>query len=198
MMILPSFFLTTGACSSNNAHKGADNSVSVPDPSPKPGGGRSLVVYFSCTNTTKRIAQQIAEVTGGTLHRILPEVGYTAGDLNYNDPSSRANREQNDPSSRPAISSGSVGADDYDVIFLGYPIWWGKAPKIILTFLEGQDLSGKIVIPFCTSGSSGLGSSDADLHGSAPRAAWKAGRRFSAGAAKDDIEKWIEGMDLEF
>lgn len=157
---------------------------------------KSLVVYFSCTNTTKGIAVQIAGIMNGETYRIIPETPYTSDDLDYNTPSSRANREQNDPSSRPAIS-GKIGKmEDYDVIFIGYPIWWGKAPQIIVTFLESYDLSGKTIIPFCTSGSSGLGTSDKDLHKSAPKAQWKAGRRFGANTAKKELANWIESLSI--
>ena len=118
--------------------------------------------------------------------------------MNYNNSSSRANREQNDPSARPAIKGKCENLADYDVVFLGYPIWWGKAPKVIFTFLESHDLAGKTVVPFCTSHSSGIGSSDTDLHRLAAGAEWKQGRRFGGSESKETIEKWIESMDLNF
>lgn len=118
--------------------------------------------------------------------------------MNYNNSSSRANREQNDPSARPAIKGKCENLADYDVVFLGYPIWWGKAPKVIFTFLESHDLAGKTIVPFCTSHSSGIGSSDTDLHHLATGAEWKQGRRFSGNESIETIEKWIESMDLNF
>lgn len=168
-----------------------------PEPDPNPGKGNVLVAYFSCTNTTKGVADKIADITGGTLFRIEPEVAYTSSDLDYNT-DCRANREQNDPSARPAIKGKCEDIGKYDIIFLGYPIWWGAAPKVIYTFLEGHNLNGKTIIPFCTSHSSGIGSSDTNLHGLASGAYWKQGRRFSGGESKESIEKWIESMELNF
>ncbi len=156
-----------------------------------------LIAYFSCTDTTRGIAEAIADITGGLLFRINPEVPYTAADLNYNS-DCRANREQNTPLSRPAIENMPGNLDCYDVIFLGYPIWWGEAPRIISTFLEHGDFSGKTIIPFCTSHSSGMGNSDRNLHPLANEAAWKSGKRFGGGTPKTDIEKWIAGFDIEF
>lgn len=170
----------------------------TPDPTPTPECGNALVAYFSCTNTTKGIADKIVEITGADTYRIIPETPYTDADLNYNNSSCRANREQHDPSARPAIKGKCENIDNYDVIFLGYPIWWGAAPKVIYTFLEGHDLNGKTVIPFCTSHSSGIGSSDTNLHGLSAGARWKQGRRFSGGESKENIEKWIESMELNF
>ena len=156
------------------------------------------MLYFSCTNTTTGFADRFVEATGAATWRIEPETAYTSEDLNYNNSSSRANREQNDPSARPAIKGKCEHLADYDVVFLGYPIWWGKAPKVIFTFLESHDLAGKTVVPFCTSHSSGIGSSDTDLHSMAARAEWKQGRRFSGNESKETIKKWIESMDLNF
>ena len=200
--------LTTNACSPSDEPIKTEEPTPVPDPEPEPNpdptpdptpsGGRALVVYFSCTNTTKGIADRIVEVTDAATWRINPEVAYTSEDLNYNNSSSRANREQNDPSARPAIKGKCENLADYDVVFLGYPIWWGKAPKVIFTFLESHALAGKTVVPFCTSHSSGIGSSDTDLHRLAAGAEWKQGRRFGGSESKETIEKWIESMDLNF
>ena len=198
--------LTTNACSPSDEPIKTEEPTPVPDPEPNPdptpdptpSDGRALVVYFSCTNTTKGIADRIVEITGAATWRIEPETAYTSEDLNYNNSSSRANREQNDPSARPAIKGTCENLTDYDVVFLGYPIWWGKAPKVIFTFLEGHNLAGKTIIPFCTSHSSGIGSSDTDLHRLAAGAEWKQGRRFSGNESKETIEQWIESMDLNF
>jgi len=200
--------LTTNACSPSDEPIKTEEPTPVPDPEPEPNpdptpdptpsDGRALVVYFSCTNTTKGIADRIVEAIGAATWRIEPETAYTSEDLNYNNSSSRANREQNDPSARPAIKSTCENLADYDVVFLGYPIWWGKAPKVIFTFLEGHNLAGKTVVPFCTSHSSGIGSSDTDLHRLAAGAEWKQGRRFSGNESKETIKKWIESMDLNF
>ena len=161
------------------------------------GGSKVLVAYFSCTNHTAKIAEYIADATGGTLYQITPETPYTSADLNYNDSSTRATREQNDASARPAISGNVENMADYDVIFLGYPIWWGQAPKIMYSFVESYDLTGKAVIPFCTSGSSGIGSSATNLSASASGAAWLAGSRFSGSASRDSVVSWINGLGLD-
>ena len=198
--------MTTNACSPDNETNRPETPTPAPEPTPDPDeppappseSGRCLVVYFSCTNTTKGIAERIAAVTDGTLFRIEPEEPYTSADLDYNNSSSRANREQNDPSVRPAIANTLEGLENYDVVFLGYPIWWGDAPKIISTFLESYDLSGKTVVPFCTSHSSGIGSSDTDLHPLAPQAVWKDGRRFGGSESEETIKEWIDGLGLSF
>ena len=160
-------------------------------------GSRVLVAYFSCTGNTEKIADHIASALGVTPYRITPETPYTSADLNYNDSSTRATREQNDPTARPAISGTVENMADYDVIFLGYPIWWGQAPKIMYTFVESYDLAGKTVVPFCTSGSSGIGSSAVNLSKSAPGATWLAGNRFSGGTSRDTVVSWINGLGLD-
>lgn len=205
-LLLPGLLLTANACSPADEQVKTEEPAPVPDPEPSPdptpdpppAGGRALVVYFSCTNTTKGIADRIAGATDAAMWRIEPEAAYTSEDLNYNDSSSRANREQNDPSARPAIRGKCGNLSDCDVIFLGYPIWWGKAPKVIFTFLESHDLAGKTVVPFCTSHSSGIGSSDTDLHRLAAGAVWKPGRRFGGNESEETIKNWIESMDLNF
>lgn len=128
-----------------------DNEGSVEEVKDK----KSLVLYFSATGNTKEVANKISEVVKGDVLEIIPEVRYSSSDLNYNDDNSRANREQNDSDSRPLIDN-DINVDDYDVIFLGFPIWWSDVPKIILTFMESYDLKNKIIIPFCTSGGSGI------------------------------------------
>ena len=200
-IILPGLLLTSNACGpADNEPVEAENPTPAPDPTPgpQPAGNRALVVYFSCTNTTKGIADQIVEATGAAVWRIIPEEAYTSEDLNYNDSSSRATHEQNDPSARPTIQGKCDALANCDVVFLGYPIWWGMAPKVIYTFLENHDLTDKTVIPFCTSHSSGIGSSDTDLHRLATGSEWKQGRRFSGNESKETINNWIESMNLNF
>ena len=160
------------------------------------GESKVLVAYFSCTGSTESIADHIGDALGVTPYRITPEVPYTSDDLNYNDSTTRATREQNDPDARPAIAGTVENMADYDVIFLGYPIWWGQAPKIMYTFVESYDLSGKTIVPFCTSGSSPIGSRAANLSRSASDAAWLAGNRFSAGASRESVVNWIDGLGL--
>lgn len=176
----------------------------TPEPAPTPGeddSAKTLVVYFSATNTTEGVAQNIVNILGtdtADLFEIIPATEYTSADLNYSNSSCRANREQNDPAARPAIADTCKveHMEDYDVVFLGYPIWWGQAPKIIYTFLESYDFSGKTIIPFCTSGSSGMGTSAANLHGLAEDAAWLSGRRFGSNASQASIETWINSLNL--
>ena len=153
-----------------------------------------LVAYFSATGNTEKVAGYIADVMGGALYEIVPQVPYTEDDLKYYT-DCRADREQSDPSARPAIVGSVENMENYDVIFLGYPIWHGQAPKIIYTFLESYDFSGKTVIPFCTSASSPIGNSANDLHGLASGANWLAGRRFSSSAAHGDVESWVNGLN---
>lgn len=174
----------------------ANKDGNATDNSPEGVSGNVLIAYFSCTNTTKGVAEKIAAVSNGTLYRITPAVPYTSADLNYGNSDCRANREQNDPTCRPKIAGNAVNTANYDIVFIGYPIWWGQAPKIIYTFLESYDFSGKTIVTFCTSGSSGIGTSSANLHPSAPAATWVNGQRFSGSTADSTIENWIDGLNL--
>lgn len=163
---------------------------------PKPTtGGKTLVAYFSATNTTRPLAEYAADILNADLVEIVPEDPYADADLAYYT-NGRADREQNDPSARPAISGSVDNMADYAVVFLGYPIWHGQAPRIISTFLESYDFTGKTIVPFCTSHSSGIGSSDTNLHPLASGADWLSGRRFAAGTTRETIETWIGGLDL--
>lgn len=158
--------------------------------------GKVLVAYFSCTNTTKGIAELIAAETGGTLYEIEAADPYTAEDLKYYT-NGRADREQDDPNCRPAIAGEVADVEQYDTVFLGYPIWHGQAPRIISTFLERYDFSGKTLIPFCTSHSSGIGSSDTSLHPlTSDTTTWKPGKRFSGSEGQGELSQWIAGLDL--
>lgn len=171
-------------------HEGTPTPVPTPEPTPAPAGGKVLVAYFSATGNTRPVAEKVAEVTGGDLFEIVPAQPYTAADLNYNT-DCRANAEQNDPNARPAIRNKVEDMGQYDAVLIGYPIWWGRAPKIIHTFLETYDLSGKTVATFCTSG--GSGHEDATLRGYEPEAIWLEGRRFSG---TSQVEEWVNGLDL--
>ncbi|MDE6656268.1 MAG: aldo/keto reductase [Anaeroplasmataceae bacterium] len=154
-----------------------------------------LITYFSCTNTTKTIAEYIQKETNGTLYEIIPQIPYTAEDLTYYT-NCRADKEQSDSSVRPAINGTIENMDSYDTIFLGYPIWHGQAPRIISTFLESYTFSNKTIIPFCTSHSSGIGSSDKDLYSLAKEANWNSGKRFSSTTSQKDISNWITTLNL--
>ncbi|MBS6373812.1 MAG: hypothetical protein KH431_04270 [Erysipelotrichaceae bacterium] len=153
-----------------------------------------LVAYFSNTGTTEVIAEMIADETQGTLYEIQPENSYTEEDLNYQDTDSRSSREQADSSIRPKILKSIDHMEAFDVIFLGYPIWMGDAPKIIYTFLESYDFSQKQIIPFCTSGSSDITSSAEVLKALVPNAKWLSGRRFSKESSPQDVQKWISAL----
>ena len=159
--------------------------------------GRILVAYFSAAGTTKQVAGMIAEQTGADLYEITPEIPYTPADLDYGDSSSRTTAEQSDSSARPAISGTVDHMENYDIVFLGYPIWHGQAPKIISTFLESYDFSGKLIVPFCTSHSSGIGSSDTNLHSLCPdTVTWSAGERFPANTDGETVKEWIDSMNI--
>ena len=180
--------LTIGAlvaCGGGNDDKGK---LPQTDPS------NILVAYFSCTNRTEGVAQKIANVTGGDLYEIAPSQPYTQEDLAYGNSSCRANQEQNSATARPAINGSVQDMESYDVIYLGYPIWWGKAPKIIYTFFESYDFAGKTIVPFCTSGSSPITGSLSEIQALAPAATWLGGRRFEASATEAQIKAWIDGL----
>lgn len=152
---------------------------------------RILVAYFSCTGNTKAAAERIAALAGGELYEIVPTEPYTKDDINYNNSDCRANTEMNDPNARPGISGERLDMSEYDTIIIGYPIWWGTMPRIINTFLDTYDLSGKAVLPFCTSGGSGISKSVSDISGAEPDANVKNGLRIS-GTSDGSIEKWLE------
>ena len=156
-----------------------------------------LVAYFSATHTTEGVAKTLADVTGADLYEITPEEPYTDADLDYNDNNSRTTKEMNDPSARPAIAGTVENMDQYDIVFIGYPIWWGDAPRIMSTFVESYDLSGKTIVPFCTSASSSIGSSAAGLAALTSGADWLDGQRFGGGASADDISSWVNGLGLD-
>ncbi|SDZ83542.1 Flavodoxin [Oribacterium sp. KHPX15] len=158
---------------------------------------RTLVIYFSATGTTKGVAEKIASVTGADLYEIVPKETYTDADLNYNDSGTRATREQNDPDARPKFETIDLDIENnYSTVFLGYPIWWGQEPRIMDTFVESYDLSDITVIPFCTSGSSGIGSSGKSLSEKAGSGRWLEGNRFSGTVTEDEIRNWIAGLDI--
>ncbi len=154
---------------------------------------KTLVACFSASGVTAKVARTLAGAIGADFYEIEPEVRYTSADLNWNDPKSRSSVEMNDKSSRPAIK-GKVGdMGQYDTIFLGFPIWWYVAPTIVNTFLEQYDLSGKTVIPFATSGGSGIDKTNVGLAPSCKGATLKEGRRFAADASAAELKKWAEG-----
>ena len=152
-----------------------------------------LVAYFSRTGNTKPLAEYAAEYYGADIYEILAEDPYTDEDINYSDSESRTTIEQNDKSVRPEIDGSVENMDQYDVIVLAYPIWWGQAPRIIDTFLESYDFFGKTIIPFCTSASSDIGSSDDELYDLvSDSVTWIQGKRFAAGSSYEEVSAWLE------
>jgi len=154
-----------------------------------------LAAYFSCSGVTAKAARTLAEAVNADLYEIKPEVPYTPADLNWNDPKSRSSVEMKDPGSRPAIAGGVENMEQYGVVFVGFPIWWYVAPTIINTFLESYDLSGKIVVPFATSGGSGLGKSEERLRASCA-ADFRPGRLLNGELSKGDLAAWAEKLGL--
>ena len=168
------------------------------DPGDTPSAdSRALVVYFSATGNTREVAETLAELQGADLFEIVPAEPYTDEDLNYSDDNCRANREQNDDSARPAMASTLEGLDQYDVVYLGFPIWWGTLPKILCAFLETYDLSGKTVAPFCTSGGSGIGSAEEAIAQLAPGANLTQGLRTDPDSGAADLTQWLQDIGLE-
>ena len=153
-----------------------------------------LVAYFSATGTTKGVAERIAAVTGGDLYEILAADPYTADDLNYNDRSSRSTSEQNDKNARPEIGSVDLSLEGYTTIYLGFPIWWGEEPRILDTFVEKYSFEGITMIPFCTSGGSGIGRSGPNMEALAGSGTWLEGKRFSGNVSEADLQAWIDGL----
>jgi flavodoxin len=155
-----------------------------------------LVAYFSATNTTEGVAEHIANGLNADIYEIVPEDPYTDADLNYNDNNSRTTIEMNDPSARPAISGSVENMDQYEIVFIGYPIWWGEAPRIVSTFMESYDFSGKTIVPFCTSGGSGMGSSASNLERLTGKATWLEGRRLNGSDSLDTVMEWVNSLGL--
>ena len=151
-----------------------------------------LVAVFSARGITRQVGKKIAGICGGAFFEIIPEEIYTSDDLNWMDKNSRSSAEMNDPSVRPRIRSRIEDMDAYDTVILGFPIWWGVAPRIIETFLESYDFTGKTIIPFCTSGGSGVGRSDTELHKNVSRQAkWEKGVQINR-PNETEIRKWLD------
>ena len=150
-----------------------------------------LVAYFSASGVTAKVAKKLADVTGADLFEIVPAVPYTRADLDWTDRNSRSSREMRDKSFRPAIAE-TTDTSKYGVIFVGFPIWWYVAPTIVNTFLESCDLQGKTIVPFATSGGSGMGNTAEELKVSCKGAIVKSGRRFPANVSEEEIADWAK------
>ena len=156
---------------------------------------KSLVLYFSATNNTEQVAKYISEITSSDILEIIPKDGYTNEDLDYNNNNSRANREQNDENARPEISN-KLDLENYDVIYLGYPIWWEEEPRIILTLLDNYNLENKTIIPFCTSGGSGIELSVSNIRNYNDKLNVLDGKRFSPNSSKEEVITWINSLNI--
>ncbi len=177
MMLTALLAISLSACSQNNKKENKEMKV--------------LVAYFSASGTTKGVVQQLAEVAGADLHEIKPAQPYTDADLDWRDKQSRSSVEMQDKSSRPAITAKLQNMKDYDVVYVGFPIWWYTCPTIINTFMEAYDFQGKTVIPFATSGGSSIKKACEDLKATYPDIKWKEGKLLNR-TSKDDLKKWAE------
>ena len=157
---------------------------------------KRLVAYFSASGVTAKTAKALAEAAEADLYEIQPQIPYTQADLNWMDKKSRSTVEMNDPDSRPAISGSVPGMEQYDVIFLGFPIWWYTAPTIIKTFLESYDMAGKKIGLFATSGGSGLGDTARTLQKVCPKAEFKGGKLLNGRQSRESLTSWIESLDI--
>ncbi len=192
--------LLLASCSGNSASSVSSSSAAASSEaaSTVTTTGKTLVVYFSATGTTQGVAQTIADTVGADLFEVVPSDPYTSDDLNWTNNDSRVSREHNDEGLRAVAleSTGVDGWDDYDTVFIGYPIWWGIAAWPMSSFVAVNDFTGKTVIPFCTSTSSGIGQSGDLLAELADAGTWLDGQRFSRGSSEADIASWVNGLNL--
>ena len=168
------------------------------EPETQPETGKALVVYYSASGNTERVAKDIAEAAGADLFEIVPTEVYTSDDLDWTNPDSRVSREHDDESLRdvPLTTTEVPDWDSYDTVFIGYPIWWGIAAWPVDTFVKNNDFTGKTVIPFATSSSSGMGQSGSLLADMAGTGEWQEGQRFSSGVSSNDVQSWVNGLGL--
>lgn len=157
---------------------------------------KKLVAYFSASGVTKSVARNLSQTAGADLYRIQPEVPYTSADLDWMNKKSRSSIEMNDPASRPAIAAEDLDISSYDVVFLGFPVWWYMAPTIINTFLETYDFPGKTVIPFATSGSSGIENCEKKLQQQYPSINWKSGKLLNGHPGQDVLDSWVKSLNV--
>ena len=197
--------LSLAACGSANKPASSttqpESSSTAPaesEPETQPETGKTLVIYYSASGNTARVAKDIAEAAGADLFEIVPTEVYTSEDLNWTNPDSRVSREHDDESLRdvPLTTTEVPDWDSYDTVFIGYPIWWGIAAWPVDTFVKNNDFTGKTVIPFATSSSSGMGQSGSLLADMAGTGEWQEGQRFSSGVSSDDVQSWVNGLGL--
>lgn len=191
----------TSAPTEQPATEPSESSSTAPaesEPETQPETGKTLVVYYSASGNTERVAKDIAEAAGADLFEIVPTEVYTSDDLDWTNPDSRVSREHDDESLRdvPLTTTEVPDWDSYDTVFIGYPIWWGIAAWPVDTFVKNNDFTGKTVIPFATSTSSGMGQSGSLLADMAGTGEWQEGQRFSSGVSGDDVQSWVNGLGL--
>ena len=191
----------TSAPTEQPATEPSESSSTAPaesEPETQPETGKTLVVYYSASGNTERVAKDIAEAAGADLFEIVPTEVYTSDDLDWTNPDSRVSREHDDESLRdvPLTTTEVPDWDSYDTVFIGYPIWWGIAAWPVDTFVKNNDFTGKTVIPFTTSSSSGMGQSGSLLADMAGTGEWQEGQRFSSGVSSDDVQSWVNGLGL--
>lgn len=191
----------TSAPTEQPATEPSESSSTTPaesEPGTQPETGKTLVVYYSASGNTERVAKDIAEAAGADLFEIVPTEVYTSDDLDWTNPDSRVSREHDDESLRdvPLTTTEVPDWDSYDTVFIGYPIWWGIAAWSVDTFVKNNDFTGKTVIPFATSSSSGIGQSGSLLADMAGTGEWQEGQRFSSGVSSDDVQSWVNGLGL--
>ena len=207
LLALSWVFSLTACASSKNDEKTTSDTIAAgqakmqekeeADTEPETGSGsKILVAYFSATNHTEDVAQKLADGLDADLYEIMPEQPYTDEDLDYGNSNSRSSAEMDDPNARPAISGTVENMEQYDTVLIGYPIWWGEAPRIMSTFIESYDFEGKTLAAFCTSASSGFGSSDSALRTASDKATWLEGKRFSAGASEEEVMEWANDIGV--
>ena len=208
LALMFTFVACNNSTSSNNETPSKTSSTASTDKSSdttsennsdKTSNGKILVVYYSATGSTKAVAQTIADTANADLFEITPVDPYTSDDLNWTDDNSRVSVEHNDESKRDVKLTKTTpdNWEQYDTVFVGYPIWWGIAAWPVNNFINGNDFSGKTVIPFCTSASSGLGESGSLLAEMSGTGNWQDGERFSSGASSDDVANWVNGLELK-
>ncbi len=191
----------TSAPTEQPATEPSESSSTTPaesEPGTQPETGKTLVVYYSASGNTERVAKDIAEAAGADIFEIVPTEVYTSDDLDWTNPDSRVSREHDDESLRdvPLTTTEVPDWDSYDTVFIGYPIWWGIAAWPVDTFVKNNDFTGKTVIPFATSSSSGIGQSGSLLADMAGTGEWQEGQRFSSGVSSDDVQSWVNGLGL--
>ena len=189
LLVSALMLLSLAACGSKTA-------APATTAAPAAAGGKTLVVYFSATGSTKAVAETIAAETGGDLLALEPAEPYTSDDLDYNNADSRVSREHDDETLRDVALKATTVAnwDDYDTVYIGYPIWWGIVAWPVDTFVKANDFTGKTVIPFCTSASSGIGDSSAQLASLAGSGDWQEGQRFASGVSQQDVADWVKSL----